>query len=95
MVVLPDAVLIADFKTGRPAPADPAATPVRYLRQLAAYRAVLQGLFPGRPVRCWLVWTEDAVAQRLPDALLDDHSPGREMRNTPPPAVNIAHLRET
>jgi ATP-dependent helicase/nuclease subunit A len=76
MVVLPDAVLIADFKTGRVAPADVAATPVRYLRQLAAYRAVLQGLFPGRAVRSWLVWTEGAVAQLLPEALLERHSPG-------------------
>jgi ATP-dependent helicase/nuclease subunit A len=76
MAVLPDAVLIADFKTGRAAPAEVVETPVRYVRQLAAYRAVLQGLFPGRGVLCWLVWTEGAVAQLLPDGLLDAHAPG-------------------
>ncbi len=76
MAVLPDRVVLADFKTGRAAPAQAAATPVRYLRQLAAYRAVLRLLFPGRPVQCWLVWTEDAAVTELPDPLLDAHSPG-------------------
>ncbi len=77
MVVLPDRVLLADFKTGRAAPAAGAALPVRYLRQLAAYRAVLLGLFPGRPILCALVWTEGAVVTPIPDALLDRHAPGR------------------
>ncbi len=76
MAVLADVVVIADFKTGRAAPEAVAETPVRYVRQLAAYRAVLQGLFPGRAVECWLVWTEGPVAQRLPDGLLDAHAPG-------------------
>ena len=75
LAVLPDAVWLADYKTGRAAPADVAATPVRYLRQVAAYRAVLRGVFPGRPVRCALVWTEGAAVAMLPDALLDAHAP--------------------
>ncbi len=75
MAVLPDTVLLADFKTGRTAPDDVADTPVRYLRQLSAYRAVLRALFPGRAVRCALVWTEGAVVAALPDALLDRHAP--------------------
>ena len=76
MAVLPDRVLLADFKTGRAAPDRVEETPARYLRQLAAYRAVLRGLFPGRPVQCALVWTEGAVVSALPDGLLDAHAPG-------------------
>ncbi len=76
MVVLPDAVLVADFKTGRAAPARVEDTPVRYVRQLAAYRAVLARLYPDRPVRCALVWTEGAAAVELPAELLDAHGPG-------------------
>ena len=76
LAVLEDAVLVAEFKTGRTAPADVADTPVRYLRQLAAYRAVLNGLFPGRAVQCALVWTEGAAVIRMPDHLLDPHRPG-------------------
>lgn len=76
MVVLADRVLVADFKTGRAAPGAVEDTPVRYLRQLAAYRAVLGAMFPGRVVRCWLVWTEGAVVSELPAGLMDLHAPG-------------------
>jgi ATP-dependent helicase/nuclease subunit A len=50
-------------------------TPVLYLRQMAAYRALLQGLWPGREVVCVLVWTELPRADRLPEHLLDRHAP--------------------
>ena len=78
MAVLADRVLVADFKTGRAAPGAVEDTPVRYVRQLAAYRAVLGAMFPGRAVRCWLVWTEGAVVSELPAALMDRHAPGRD-----------------
>jgi len=54
LAVTKDAVLIADFKTGRRF-AEP---PESYVAQLALYREVLQKLYPGRSVRCALVWTE-------------------------------------
>jgi len=76
LAVLPDAVLVADFKTGRAAPRRIADTPVLYLRQMAAYRAVLEGLYPDRVVRCALVWTQDARVDMLPDDLLSRHAPG-------------------
>ncbi len=76
LVVLPDQVLVADFKTNRRTPADVAATPVMYLRQMASYRAVLRRVFSNRPVRCALIWTRQAQAVLLPDELLDQHEPG-------------------
>lgn len=76
MIVLPDRVLVCDFKTGRHTPRTVAATPVLYLRQMAAYRALLQGLYPDKAVRCVLVWAEGPRADVLPDALLDAHAPG-------------------
>jgi ATP-dependent helicase/nuclease subunit A len=76
LAILPDQVLLADYKTGRDAPADVAGTPVLYLRQLASYRAVLQAIYPDRPVRCALVWTSGPAVVPLPSALLDAHSPG-------------------
>jgi ATP-dependent helicase/nuclease subunit A len=75
LVVLPDRVIVADFKTARTPPASPAQVPVLYLRQMAAYRAVLRLLYPGRHVACLLVWTEGPLAMTLPDALLDAHAP--------------------
>jgi ATP-dependent helicase/nuclease subunit A len=76
LAVLPDRVLIADFKTNRRPPARVEDTPIMYLRQMASYRAVLRAIFPGRPVLCALVWTREARVAILPDESLDSHDPG-------------------
>jgi ATP-dependent helicase/nuclease subunit A len=76
LVVLPDLVLVADFKTNRRPPVRVEDTPVLYLRQMASYRAVLRAIFPGRPVRCALIWTREARVAMLPDESLDSHQPG-------------------
>ena len=76
LAVLPECVLAADFKTNRDPPASAERTPVLYLRQMAAYRAVLRGIFPDRPVRCALIWTRAPRIALLPDGLLDAHAPG-------------------
>jgi ATP-dependent helicase/nuclease subunit A len=83
LAVLPDRVLVVDFKTNRVAPDRPEDTPVMYLRQMAAYRAVLRGVFPGREVRCALVWTRTARVAMLPDELLDAHAPGAQPPDDP------------
>ena len=59
-------VLIIDFKTNRPPPAqlDDVAQP--YIRQLAAYTKALEAIYPGRTVRAWLVWTYDAAIMEVP-----------------------------
>ena len=75
MAVLPDRVWLVDYKTLQDPPADVTDTPVRYLRQLAAYRAVLAGIYPDRPVTCALVWTHAAAVEVVPDALLEEHQP--------------------
>ena len=75
LAVLPDRVLLVDYKTGREPPATVAGTPVLYLRQLAAYRAVLRGIYPDRVIDCALVWTAGPVITTLPAALLDAHAP--------------------
>ncbi len=75
LAVLPDRVLLADYKTNRAPPADAAATPVLYLRQMAAYRALLRAIHPGRPVICALIWTREARVDLLDAALLDAHAP--------------------
>ena len=47
-----DAVLIADFKTSLPTHGRARA---RALVQLAIYRALARDLYPGRPIRCFLI----------------------------------------
>ncbi|MDE2007978.1 MAG: PD-(D/E)XK nuclease family protein, partial [Rhodospirillales bacterium] len=75
LAVTPERILIADYKTNRRPPADPARAPVAYLRQMAAYRAVLRGALPGRRCEAFLVWTETGAVMALPEALLDAHAP--------------------
>ncbi|MBR0681217.1 double-strand break repair helicase AddA [Roseomonas eburnea] len=75
LLVEPDRVLVLDYKTNRPPPTDLAKVAPLYLRQMAAYRALLRAAFPGRRVDCALVWTYGARVMALPDAVLDPHAP--------------------
>jgi ATP-dependent helicase/nuclease subunit A len=51
-------VLIVDYKTMRAPPATEDEVAPIYLRQLASYRAALARIYPGREIRCALLWTE-------------------------------------
>jgi ATP-dependent helicase/nuclease subunit A len=71
LAVTPDAVMVADYKTNRPAPQNLAEVPDSYITQLALYRAVLGTLYPGRTVRALLVWTDVPDFMEIPAAALD------------------------
>lgn len=71
LVVTPGEVLIVDFKTNHGPPKLPAEAPAGYLRQLALYRAVLQKLYPQRPVRAALLWTETPELMEILAPALD------------------------
>ncbi|MBS0363768.1 MAG: PD-(D/E)XK nuclease family protein, partial [Proteobacteria bacterium] len=70
LVVLPDRVLVADFKTNRPSPAAVDDTDPAYLRQMAIYAAVLAEVFPGRRIEAALVWTDGPKLMAIPENLL-------------------------
>ena len=71
LVVTQGSVLIADFKTNRPAPRRIEDVPPAYLRQLALYRAVLTKLYPDKLVRAALIWTEVPDLMELSAEALD------------------------
>jgi ATP-dependent helicase/nuclease subunit A len=71
LVVRPDKVLIVDFKTNHAPPTALAEAPAAYVRQLALYRAVLGQLYPGRPVRAALLWTETPELMEILTPMLD------------------------
>ena len=58
LLVTGSEVLIVDFKSDHAPPGSAAEVPSAYVRQLALYRVVLQKLYPERPVRTALLWTE-------------------------------------
>ena len=65
------AVLIGDFKTNREPPRRIEEVPPAYIRQLALYRALLRKLYPDRPVRAALIWTEVPDLMELSEAIMD------------------------
>ena len=75
-------IILADFKTGQP-PEN--AIPRSYLHQMALYDGLLQKIYPGRDIECWLVWVDtldyqpigrDAREQALAD-IFAAHDPLR------------------
>ena len=66
---------IVDFKTGRRVPADAGSIPIAHMRQMAAYVAVLNLIFPDRQVRAALLYSEGPKLLHLPPDLLARHKP--------------------
>ena len=75
LAVSTESVFVLDYKTHRQAPANESQVPEVYLRQMALYRALLARAFPGRTVRCGLLWTEGPRIMELSDAALDRFVP--------------------
>ena len=71
LAVTPHEVLIVDYKTNDAPPRTAAEAPPAYVRQLALYRAVLQKLYPGLPVRAALLWTETPELMEISAPALD------------------------
>jgi ATP-dependent helicase/nuclease subunit A len=71
LIVTEEAVLILDFKTDRRPPSSPDEVSAAYVAQLAAYRLALAPMFPGKPIRTALLWTELPALMELPADMLD------------------------
>jgi ATP-dependent helicase/nuclease subunit A len=74
LAVTDEAVLIADYKSNRPAPrtlAEAISGYPAYVRQLALYRAMIRTLYPGRIVRAVLIWTDVPDLMELSAEALD------------------------
>ncbi len=70
LAVTADAVLIADYKSGR-APRRIEDVARDHVAQLALYRAVLATLYPGKPIRAALVWTDVPELMEVSQPALD------------------------
>jgi ATP-dependent helicase/nuclease subunit A len=88
LLITPDRVTIVDFKTGRRVPASAEAVEPYHLRQMAAYVAAVERVFPDRAVTAALLYTEGPRLVPLPPALLQLHHPQADLdlngNDTPP-----------
>jgi ATP-dependent helicase/nuclease subunit A len=71
LVVTENEILIVDFKTNQAPPASAAQAPAAYVRQLALYRALLAKLYPQKPIRAALLWTETPELMEISASSLD------------------------
>ncbi|MFM7379466.1 MAG: double-strand break repair helicase AddA [Erythrobacter sp.] len=73
LLIEPARITVVDFKTTRRPPASAAAIPLATLRQMAAYVAALEAIYPGREVRAGVLYTHTPVLFDLDPATLRDH----------------------
>lgn len=65
LVVLPDKVMVVDFKTNRPAAEDIASTPPVYIKQLQTYTRLMQEIYPTKAVEGYILWTNETRLMRV------------------------------
>ena len=70
--VLENEVLIADFKTTSAPPKAANGVPQRTAAQLATYRALVADLYPGRIIRCFVIYTAGLEVIEVADEVLRD-----------------------
>ncbi len=57
LIVLPDKVIVVDFKTNRPAAQTLKETPPAYVAQLGVYADLLRRIYPQKTVEAYILWT--------------------------------------
>lgn len=65
LAVAGDTVWVIDYKTHRAPPECAADVPPLYWRQMALYRQALAAIYPGKRIRCVLLWTEGPTLMEL------------------------------
>lgn len=70
LLVTDTLVRVVDFKTGRRVPPSVEAMPEHHVRQMAAYVAALEIVFPGRIIEAGLLYTAGPSLLTLPAALI-------------------------
>lgn len=58
LCVLPDEVIVIDYKTNYNPPKDKKDVPLPYIKQLGIYKSLLEQLFKDKKVRTFLLWTQ-------------------------------------
>nr|WP_298927343.1 double-strand break repair helicase AddA [uncultured Erythrobacter sp.] len=73
LLVTDEAVTVVDFKTTRRPPRSVDAVPAATMRQMAAYIAALEVIFPGKTVRAAVLYTQTPQLIEIPAVTLAPH----------------------
>ncbi|MBA3055909.1 MAG: double-strand break repair helicase AddA [Sphingomonadales bacterium] len=75
LVVTPGRIRLVDFKSARRPPASLAQVPGAILRQMGAYAAALEAVYPGRAIEVALLYTQTPSLIEIPPDVLAAHKP--------------------
>lgn len=75
LLVTPERVLVADFKTARRPPHSLAGMPQSTLRQMATYVAALEVIYPDRAIEAAVLYTQTPQIIALPPETIAAHKP--------------------
>jgi ATP-dependent helicase/nuclease subunit A len=73
LLVTNDAVTVVDFKTTRRPPENVDAIPIGTTKQMAAYAAALNVIYPGRAIRAAVLYTHAPALLEIPSSKLEAH----------------------
>jgi len=73
MLIKDDAITIVDFKTARRPPSTADSVPDGILKQMAAYAAALEAIYPGRTIRAGVLYTQTPQLFEIPQELIALH----------------------
>ncbi|MGN6497877.1 MAG: 3'-5' exonuclease, partial [Tsuneonella sp.] len=76
LLITPEKITVVDFKTARRPPDSLSDVPVSTLRQLAAYAAVLEAIYPGREIAAAVLYTQTPQLIAIPAHVLAEHKAG-------------------
>ncbi|AKH41759.1 ATP-dependent helicase/nuclease subunit A [Altererythrobacter atlanticus] len=76
LLIEPERIMVADFKTSRRPPHALEEVPVPTIRQMAAYAAALGTIYPGRRIEAALLYTQTPQLIVIPQDMLAAHKPG-------------------
>lgn len=57
LIVLPDKILVVDYKTNRPAALTKDEVPDLYVKQLSAYKSLIAKIYPSKDIETYILWT--------------------------------------
>lgn len=85
LVVTDRTVMIVDYKNNLHVPKDASEVSKDYLLQLAAYKMAVQQIYPGKEVKCALLYTREAKLISLPDDKIAEAIKTMDLKRYMPP----------
>ena len=65
LIVLPNKVMIIDYKTNRPAAQTLSDVPEAYRKQMQAYKKLIAHIYPDKKVETYILWTNTAHIMKI------------------------------